>query len=1304
MFSSAKPRKGGKLRALAFLVAVLFNLLLLLGVVLYLLDDDDYRHVLIWSADYFLDSRLEIDGSFSIKFAPEVELNAETLRLRANDGSYDVSLDKLYLQQRFTSYLSTGTFWINKLSADDLRVEITATPSAGEIDWQQLSIPSVVIEETRIAKLALGYTKGEQRHVIDLHDILLDDENNQGPIKLSAAGMVNSRPLVFAGTLGSLAQLRSSQHNFPIELTLRNAGVAADSAGDRDKLVIELKGTVDRTQPGDSVVDASFDIDLAGLVPYVSQKIIAQRLGHLRGSLQVANVHHDWEIRNLQLSATDTDLYQLKIDAALDRQQQLTMNSEFRVPDPAAFGAQFGIDLGGYAAYSGKGKFSGNLNRLHYQGKVGVGRIESDLGVTVNLHGSRPSIQGKWEVRDLYLADIGVTGQLAEIIDPTIKVGSVASEDTQGVQPEPSATAGKAPVAQRAAIDLSALRKLDLKLDVSIDRIVGADYAIKRLDGKIRLTDGSLSMAPMRMTYQGGTADLEFTLAARKKPEVSLRIEAQKLLLDELLDQLRPELRLKGKLDLQAHLKSAGGSLDELLSAVSGDISLRAQKVNLPRQYLQYFSLAGPPSAAAGDTYSALEIDGAASAKIGKALQLAASSVRLKTDDGSYRLALAKLKLRQNLAAYRETDTLLIHDLLLEDAQLEIAVAEPAGRTEPQPAGAREEQWNEVEWQGIDLPSLVVEKMQLGRLSLDYRKGNEQHKAELSNFSIDNDDSKQPMTVSAAGTIDAFALQLQGTVGTPAQPRGENRSYPLAFSLSSGTVGAAARKPVIRFNGAVDNRAAGGSQLNAKFNVVLSELMAIFNQVTDANALGHLQGDVNIAEINDRWGIKKLHLAAIDTQLYELQVDGEVDNAYNLVLNTQLRIPDPAALGAQFGLDFSGYQPYHGKGVLTGTRSKLNYRGLVNIGRIQSETKLTITRVNDKPFVEGKFTIPNLYLPDIGLNFRMGVDPDAPEKPEPDTSAQPKVEKPAPAVREIQPIFSREPLNFSGLQGFNLDLDVLIDQITGTDFSIDQLSGEIGLNDGVLRVSPMRLTLQGGETDLDLVLDARARPSMTLKVTADNLVLGELISQVQTEVPVKGKAHVDIDVKTSGDSVHELMSGLSGDVGFGLENARLPKKYLDFLSADVSGWLVRMVTAEKSYARVDCMIMDFDTDRGVLKSNFLAADGPTLIIEGKATVDLGLETIDMVLLPKQKQGIHSNISSLTIKGPLRDPDVSTSAGKAALVAISGLVLIPELYIPYRLIDIMWKKLFASDKGGKGCTELIAKYREQQKKTAGQTSE
>ena len=166
-------------------------------------------------------------------------------------------------------------------------------------------------------------------------------------------------------------------------------------------------------------------------------------------------------------------------------------------------------------------------------------------------------------------------------------------------------------------------------------------------------------------------------------------------------------------------------------------------------------------------------------------------------------------------------------------------------------------------------------------------------------------------------------------------------------------------------------------------------------------------------------------------------------------------------------------------------------------------------------------------------------------------------------------IFAREPLDFSGLQNFNLDLEILIDDIIGVDYTIDKLDGRIKLTDGVLHISPMRLTFEGGTTDLDLLLDSRNTPSVTLKVTADDLVLGKMISELQEEVPVTGKAHLNVDITSKGHSPHELASDLSGEVSFSLENARLPTIYVEFLSADVFGLFTRMVTFEDSYTNAE---------------------------------------------------------------------------------------------------------------------------------------
>jgi hypothetical protein len=119
----------------------------------------------------------------------------------------------------------------------------------------------------------------------------------------------------------------------------------------------------------------------------------------------------------------------------------------------------------------------------------------------------------------------------------------------------------------------------------------------------------------------------------------------------------------------------------------------------------------------------------------------------------------------------------------------------------------------------------------------------------------------------------------------------------------------------------------------------------------------------------------------------------------------------------------------------------------------------------------------------------------------------------------------------------------------------------------------------------------------------------------------------------------------------------------------------------------------FDIDQGVAKSMLLHADGPNLSIDGTAILDLGQETIDMVLLPKQKQRIRKDAAALKVKGPLNDPQVETSSGEAVAATAGGVILIPEIIIPVFLIEQVWK-LFSSDDGN-GCADYIEAHNVEQ---------
>jgi hypothetical protein len=176
-----------------------------------------------------------------------------------------------------------------------------------------------------------------------------------------------------------------------------------------------------------------------------------------------------------------------------------------------------------------------------------------------------------------------------------------------------------------------------------------------------------------------------------------------------------------------------------------------------------------------------------------------------------------------------------------------------------------------------------------------------------------------------------------------------------------------------------------------------------------------------------------------------------------------------------------------------------------------------------------------------------------------------------------------------------------------------------------------------------------------------------------------------VEIVSSGFSEHELASNLSGKLSFSLEKARVPKKYVEFLTADLFSFLFRSVTFEDSYATLHCVLTGIEIDQGVAKTVLLFGDGPRLAVDGTATVDLGQETIDMVLLPKAKKRLKLDYSQITVKGPLANPEV-----KATGTVASAAILLPEVVVPVFLAEQVWKFFSSDDKTG--CSDYIEDHK------------
>jgi hypothetical protein len=496
------------------------------------------------------------------------------------------------------------------------------------------------------------------------------------------------------------------------------------------------------------------------------------------------------------------------------------------------------------------------------------------------------------------------------------------------------------------------------------------------------------------------------------------------------------------------------------------------------------------------------------------------------------------------------------------------------------------------------------------------------------------------------------------------------------FTLTAGPKSA----PVHQIAGSLDYAADKG--LNADFEVDASTdaLLSLVAPGTPKN-FGRIAGHIRLAEAQGKWRLKDVALSARDTTLFKYELSGRIADLASYTgtdLHTRWRVDSPADLTMALGLPPVSLPAAQGEARLSGNSARLEYAGQTSVGKTRFDAVLHGSVKGKRPAFTGRVTSVDLDLADLGL---------VPVEPPPQTDRPKDKQKDTPPAAYL---FSREPLSLQGLRAVDVDIALNIDRIHGANLDIQQLKGNIKLNDGLLQVRDAVMTYESGAVSTDFSLDARTTPEITLKARVDDLVFGSMVAQVRKGVPMRGYADLALNIRGRGQSLHDLAGSLSGSFDLVLENAYLPTYLLDFLSFDLLGWTLDTATFRDRQERVDCVLLDFTLVDGVAESRSLVAEGPNLAVEGRATIDLGAETIDMVLLPKKKKNTWSSVTPVKLTGKLNDPSVTAIPAKAAATSIGTLVAVPYVVVSMRILESVLGLIKDGDKYGDGCTALLGR--------------
>ena len=493
-------------------------------------------------------------------------------------------------------------------------------------------------------------------------------------------------------------------------------------------------------------------------------------------------------------------------------------------------------------------------------------------------------------------------------------------------------------------------------------------------------------------------------------------------------------------------------------------------------------------------------------------------------------------------------------------------------------------------------------------------------------------------------------------------------------------------EPKISFNGVrLDLSAASPS--SARFLPLLG---------LGAANLGSMQARAVLTDADGSLGLEKTAISFSRPELLDIKITGQLDhlNAWDeIAAAMELHAANLGVISDIFGHDWrEATGKVNAKGQLHLEAEKITYAGSLNIGRTEIASKISGTLETGRPKLEGTVESEALYLADFGYP----QDLEALQEERRTAAAEIKRTQAEKDTRKSpeetgRKLFSTEPLPWDVLHTLDLKLGVTVHEVIGTGATLDALSGEIELESGRLVISPAAFDYREGTLLVDLMLDANDTPRAALKLSADDVAIGEAWGHIQSFIPVSGNINIHLDLSSHGHSQADLAGNLNGVMGVISENLEIPYYTADLLAVDLLGWALKRTLDRNATVLVHCSIVEAGVKQGQIAIQRLMFDGPNMTLIGQGWVNLGTETLDVTLNPERKTGIWTKAEPVRLTGELSDPKVGVTLVNEKTVAVTGAtagivagaVAAPMLVLPAVAVGTLWNMITGDEDKGEG---------------------
>ncbi len=210
--------------------------------------------------------------------------------------------------------------------------------------------------------------------------------------------------------------------------------------------------------------------------------------------------------------------------------------------------------------------------RLKTRGKVDLSRQVADLTLSLATGDTR----GEGSLRYARFESPQIDTRLKlNLLNPAL-LALAGPEAAAGSGGGPAATGGDEP------LPLDAIRRIDTRAELSIEKAVFDNHTIDKLVAKLRIVEGSIQLGSLTGTLHGGRLDARGTFNGRyNTATLDSTGKLDQLDIAELLAATGGKPLLAGRASLDWTLASKGRTRNELVAALTGPVKLATSQVVL---------------------------------------------------------------------------------------------------------------------------------------------------------------------------------------------------------------------------------------------------------------------------------------------------------------------------------------------------------------------------------------------------------------------------------------------------------------------------------------------------------------------------------------------------------------------------------------------------------------------------------------------------------------------------------------------------------------------------------------------------